>query len=252
MAVGVASRTTGRPLRGVTVDFWHTLAYLPPRARAQLEGARRTIWTEQLRLAGLDAREAAQWAVWSERTDRQLERSGRAPSIPHQAHIIREAAKVRVDPSAISDALDRELLATPVRPLPGAVEALGRMRSQGLELALVSNVVFESPSAGIQVLERLGMARYLPVRAYSADLPWSKPDPRIFRWALHELGVRPAQALHIGDLPLDVTGALSAGMQALRLTWEERTRGVRRNPGPREVRSWAEALRRVLALQRDS
>ncbi len=248
---GAPVRTTAT-LRGVTVDFWHTLGYLRPQARLKLETARQTIWTEHLRASGLGDREAERWTRWIVRTDHRLEREGRAPSISGQARLLEGAAGVRVDRSALSEALDGALLGSPVRPLPGAVEALRGMRSRGLELALISNVVFESPRASVRVLERLGMARYLPVLAFSAEHPWSKPDPRIFRWALRELGVRPGEALHIGDLPLDVAGALDAGMDALRLTWEERARGVRKDLGPRDVRNWREAFRRVLARRSES
>ena len=42
----------------------------------------------------------------------------------------------------------------------------------------------------------------------------SKPDPAIFHLALEVLGVAPARAIHVGDMPAaDVAGALAAGVR---------------------------------------
>ena len=41
-----------------------------------------------------------------------------------------------------------------------------------------------------------------------------KPDPRIFHLALKELGVKPGEAVHVGDFyQVDVLGARKAGLR---------------------------------------
>mgnify|MGYP002713108270 CR=1 FL=1 len=50
----------------------------------------------------------------------------------------------------------------------------------------------------------------------AAEVGASKPDPAMFRTALARTGVRPAEALHVGDDPeLDVEAARRAGMRAV-------------------------------------
>lgn len=49
-----------------------------------------------------------------------------------------------------------------------------------------------------------------------------KPHPAPFRAALTQLGVRPESAAYVGDRPdKDVTGAVAAGLRAVRVTTGE-------------------------------
>lgn len=52
----------------------------------------------------------------------------------------------------------------------------------------------------------------------SAEIGIAKPDPRIYRLALDQLGVQPAEALFVDDFEDNVAGARWLGMQALRFT----------------------------------
>ena len=92
--------------------------------------------------------------------------------------------------------------------LPGIREELQRLRTCGLELAVVAN--FDLTLSAW--LERLGLAEMLSVVVTPADAAATKPDPAIFRLALARLGVRPERALHIGDGEVDEAGARAAGM----------------------------------------
>jgi putative hydrolase of the HAD superfamily len=96
--------------------------------------------------------------------------------------------------------------------VPGVLAAL---RGHGLRLGVVSNWDGRLP----KVLEELGLAPFLDSVIWSAKAGVEKPDPRIFLRALEELGVEPAEALHVGDGRLeDVEGAVAVGMRALHLT----------------------------------
>jgi putative hydrolase of the HAD superfamily len=96
--------------------------------------------------------------------------------------------------------------------VPGVLTAL---RAEGVRLGVVSNWDGRLP----KVLEELGLAPFLDSVTWSAKVGAEKPDPRIFLHALGELGVDPADALHVGDGRLeDVEGAVAVGMRALHLT----------------------------------
>jgi putative hydrolase of the HAD superfamily len=74
-------------------------------------------------------------------------------------------------------------------------------------------------------LERAGLAALLPRVWVSSEVGADKPDPRVFLAALDGLGVRPDEALFVGDdLERDIRGALAVGMQALWLRGD-RARG---------------------------
>jgi len=91
-------------------------------------------------------------------------------------------------------------------------EALETLAGRGLKLGLVSNW-----DGSLQaVVDDLGISRHLDFVISSTDVGQHKPDPAIFATALRRVGVRPEEALHVGDHPeADVEGALAAGLHAV-------------------------------------
>jgi len=97
------------------------------------------------------------------------------------------------------------------RVLPGVPEALARLRTAGLRLAVVSNANGTAP----RLLQQVGLAPYFDTILDSALEGVEKPDPEIFRRALARVTAAPERALHVGDLyHVDVQGARSAGVAA--------------------------------------
>ncbi len=93
--------------------------------------------------------------------------------------------------------------------------ALARLRAAGLRLGIVSN----SDGRVDQALSAAGLREYFDVVIDSSVFGTEKPDPAIFRAALHALDVAPEEALYVGDLyDVDVVGARAAGMEAVLLT----------------------------------
>ena len=93
-------------------------------------------------------------------------------------------------------------------------QALARLRAAGLRLGVVSN----SDGRVEVALEAAGLREYFDVVLDSALVGVEKPDPAIFLAALEALGVRPDEALFVGDLyEVDVLGARAAGMDAVLL-----------------------------------
>lgn len=65
-------------------------------------------------------------------------------------------------------------------------------------------------------VRRLGLADYFQFALCAEELGVGKPDPHPFREALKRAGVRPEQAVHIGDHPDDdIAGARGAGFHAV-------------------------------------
>ena len=99
-------------------------------------------------------------------------------------------------------------------PDPQAEPALRLARERGLRAAVISN----SNGSVRSILESLGLATHLDFVLDSFEVGVEKPDPRIFGLALERAGVRPAEAVYVGDLySVDVRGARGAGLGAVLL-----------------------------------
>jgi putative hydrolase of the HAD superfamily len=94
-----------------------------------------------------------------------------------------------------------------VTPFADVVPVLARLR--GL-------VALGSVSNGVADLEAIGLARYFNASVAAHSFGAAKPDPAIFHAACDALGVRPSEAIYVGDDPvIDVEGAQKAGLRAV-------------------------------------
>lgn len=116
-------------------------------------------------------------------------------------------------------------------------ETLRDLRKAGLRLGVVSN--WDTRLRGIAT--GLGLDRLVDFVVISAEAGVRKPDPRIFESALEKAGVRPEEALHVGDLPdEDVEGARRAGMRPVLIERGKRMLSAEPVPGVEVVRSLRE------------
>ncbi len=96
---------------------------------------------------------------------------------------------------------------------PDTRDVLGELQSRGFALGIVSNT-FVPGWVLDRHLEMVGLLSYFPVRVYSADVRYRKPDRRIFEMALDQLSVEPSRAMFVGDLySTDIVGAERAGLK---------------------------------------
>jgi FMN phosphatase YigB (HAD superfamily) len=105
---------------------------------------------------------------------------------------------------------------------------LSALNRTGFKLGLVSNT-FVAGSIHDRHLSLHGLLDSIPVRVYSSDVGFRKPDRRIFQTALDQLGVPAADTLFVGDLvKTDIVGARRLGMKtALKQPWgTSRSRGM--------------------------
>ncbi len=102
--------------------------------------------------------------------------------------------------------------------LVAGVESFLRWAYWHYALMVVSNTV-ESYAADIQqVLVQCGVSQYFKDVVTSLDYGSEKPDPSIFQFACARLGVKPQEAVMIGDrVEKDIRGAKRAGLRAVLL-----------------------------------
>jgi len=93
----------------------------------------------------------------------------------------------------------------------GLVAAVAEVRARRIPVVVVSN-----SEGQLQLLfDNLGLTSAFDLLIDSHRVGVEKPDPRIFELALAPFGVRPEEALHVGDVfATDVAGARAAGLQA--------------------------------------
>lgn len=99
-----------------------------------------------------------------------------------------------------------------LRPYPDVPATLRWLRRQGLKLAVVT----DAPRLkGYQRLDAMGIADEFDVVVGFESTGQRKPSPLPFTAALRALGVKPEEALHVGDwAERDVVGAQALGMKA--------------------------------------
>jgi len=95
---------------------------------------------------------------------------------------------------------------------PDIRDTLTRLRDRGLKLGIVSNT-FLTQSSLDRHLKEFGMIEFFPLRMYSQETAWRKPNVKIFNEAAGRLGIEPQNIMFVGDrLDTDIKGALKAGM----------------------------------------
>jgi HAD superfamily hydrolase (TIGR01662 family) len=108
------------------------------------------------------------------------------------------------------------------QPIPGAKDGLEALAATGVRLGIVSNA---DGLIGQRLREREilqvgpGLGVEVDCVIDSGEVGVMKPDPRIFHIALDAMGVDPADAWYVGDMPgFDVVGARRAGLRPFLLT----------------------------------
>ncbi len=209
----------------VTFDLWQTLIADAPEHEDRRSALRREAMRRALLVGGHEVtHEALEHAyrgvmdsyneVWATERDltleeqielllRRLDGAIAGPVIPevHQA-------LARVFHDVIGS--------VPPLPLEGAVAVLGELKESGYRLGLICNTGRTPGSALRPLLEEMGILPLLDVVSFSNEVGWRKPNARIFKETLRQLGAGPHEAVHIGDNAwTDVYGARSAGMRAV-------------------------------------
>jgi putative hydrolase of the HAD superfamily len=125
------------------------------------------------------------------------------------------ACGIRPQPALVSELVrkDRELLAASSRLYDDAIPFLQILQSRGVKVALVSNCIENTPP----LLSDLGVSALADPVVLSCEAGCAKPDARIYRRALDQLGVTAGAAVFVDDQPAYCAGATAAGMTALQI-----------------------------------
>jgi putative hydrolase of the HAD superfamily len=206
-------------LRAVTFDFWSTL-FADSRGRER-EALRATVLEEALRAAGLQASEQALAdslrASW-DYFDTVWLRERRTPSCGELVDAVLGSLGAQLPPELLENLIDRFerlILDIPPEPMPGAVFTMPQLAKR-YRLAIICDTGYSPGAVLRELLDQHGLLGHFEYTYFSNEHGMSKPDPRVFLHVLEELGVRPAEAAHVGDIQrTDVAGAQAAGMSAI-------------------------------------
>ncbi len=87
------------------------------------------------------------------------------------------------------------------------LEALSRDHVVGL----ITN--WEHTPRIYELVDELGMHGLFDSIIVSDDVGYAKPDPMIFNVALEKHGLKPDEAVYVGDMDVDIQGAIAAGLK---------------------------------------
>jgi len=98
------------------------------------------------------------------------------------------------------------------------IETLTKLRDSGLKLGILSNTFVNACSLDNH-LQELGILEFFPMRIYSYQYEFRKPNVKIFRVAAEQIDTLAENIMFVGDrVNKDVKGALKAGMKPALIT----------------------------------
>lgn len=95
-------------------------------------------------------------------------------------------------------------------PLPGMAEILAALKGKGYSLYVLSNMSLRFP----QIFKQKTIFRYFDGYVFSSQEKIVKPDPAIYQCLLNRFHLKAEECVFIDDLPRNVEGAKSMGMNA--------------------------------------
>lgn len=99
-------------------------------------------------------------------------------------------------------------------PRGDALEVLSSLRTRGCKTGLISDCSNETTI----IWRNTSFATLFDVTVFSCLMGFTKPDPRIYRYIIEQLGFEPDDCLYIGDGGShELTGARQVGMHAVLL-----------------------------------
>jgi putative hydrolase of the HAD superfamily len=185
--------------RAVIFDLWQTLVPWPVEgAKRMYDGLAEHFGAEPDRFRELWLRG---------RRDREL-----GPMEPHLRSLAAELGFEGDVAAAVT--IRRDWTLEYLVPRPDAVPTLEELRRRGHVLGMISACTEEVP----EVWEQTPFGGLFDSAVFSCSVGVSKPDPRIYAVACHELEVEPGDCLFVGDGANDeLPGAERAGMTAVQL-----------------------------------
>ena len=127
------------------------------------------------------------------------------------------------------------------QPYPGISHVLAELEARGVKTAVVSN----KPDATTKALAE----KFFPGMPAlgQRDGVDPKPSPALVAQALSDLGVRPENAVYVGDSEVDVATARNAGLPLIAVSWGFRGREKLEIAGAEHIADTAPQLLEMLS-----
>jgi putative hydrolase of the HAD superfamily len=206
--------TDGRGLRAVVFDWGGTLT---PFHALDLED----LWAVAARILAPDrVRDLTAALLDAEREywERVQSEGGMvSATLDELLALAFERTGVAIEAAVRERALEAHLEAWTPHTLtdPDAAPLLRGLRERGIRTGLLSNTHWPRHWHE-RILARDGVLDLIDVRVYTSELRHTKPHAEAFRAVLGPLGVRPEDAVMVGDRPYDdISGAKALGMRAV-------------------------------------
>ena len=203
-------------IEAVTFDLWDTLVYTRNYGEFRLPALNSLLMVNGVLLDDDELNEAYMTG-WR-----------------HSRHVIRDEGNRHVQTAEIVDRVlsevglvdppnrdeivrmyEEAVLMDPPGLKEGVTETLAALHGR-YRLGLVSVTGVSAGRLMRGILEKQGVLAYFEALAFSDEVGYVKPDPRLFMAALEALGVEPGKAVHVGDsVKSDVLGAKYAGMKTV-------------------------------------
>lgn len=210
-------------IRGVTFDWWHTIAETPwPDYDAHM----RRIRVERIREAfsdrGLVVEPEVLYAAYDRHTELLIQKWREHVDLSGEEQIrafLRFATLDEAD-ADLADALAAsfgDAIRTRLPLLyPHIGPTLAALKRSGLRVGLISNTGRTWGRFLRPIQDDLGIGKYFDDRVFSDEIGIRKPEPAIFERSLEHLELRPEEVVHVGDdLVADVAGSKALGIRAV-------------------------------------
>jgi len=193
--------------KAVLFDLFHTLTCVPPPALAG-----------ELPLSQILGVSSTEWQRLYYDTDVLGRCLGHVQDSDEAVRRVAQILNPSVDESQIMEAVAsrRRRFETALVDIEiGMLGALDRLRDAGVRTALVS----DAGADDVESWERSPLRERLDATIFSYQLGIRKPDPRIYQQALEAVGIRPEEALFVGDGGSDeLRGARAVGIRPVLVT----------------------------------
>lgn len=130
------------------------------------------------------------------------------------------------------------------RPFPGMVDLLGRLRSAGVGVGVVTSKLKQDALAELRAT---GLSEHIEVVVAFEDTDEHKPAATPLREAVRRLSAN--VIVSVGDLPSDIASARAAGLAAIGVSWGYGGRSTLIDAGAECVCDSAEELERELGAR---
>lgn len=122
----------------------------------------------------------------------------------------------------------RHIYTDKINMFPGITELISELKLRSYQLGIVTSRLWESTRQG---LYKFDIAHMFDAVVSAEDTTVHKPDPAPCLICLDKLGIRPEEAIFVGDSKFDVLCAKNAGVQSVLVGWsicvsEEEKEGI--------------------------